>query len=112
MAKKSMISEATDAVKSVAGAALGAAAVAVTGVVVARVAGAITDSGQQLEKSAPQIQKLAEDTVTKPLLPTRQKRVAAKPSAASAKKRVAAKKAVKKKLLRKATSKKSARKKR
>src|SRR5881628_2907121 len=70
MAKKSMISEATDAVKSVAGAALGAAAVAVTGVVVARVAGAITDSGQQLEKSAPQIQKLAEDTVTKPQLPS------------------------------------------
>jgi hypothetical protein len=111
MAKKSMISEATDAVKSVAGAALGAAAVAATGLVVARVAGAITESGQQLEKSAPQIQKLAEDTVTKPLLPTRQKRAAAKRSAASAKKRVAAKKAVKKPV-KKVASKKAARKKR
>ncbi len=40
MPKKSRLSEVTDAVKTVAGAALGAAAVAATGVVVTKVAGA------------------------------------------------------------------------
>jgi hypothetical protein len=78
MAKKSMMGEAADAVKSVAGAALGAAAVAATGVVVARVAGAIRDGGKQLEDSSPQIQKLAGDTVSKPILPKKPKRAAAK----------------------------------
>ena len=47
MPKKSRLSEATDAMKAVAGAALGAAAVAATGVVVTRVAGAIRKGGQR-----------------------------------------------------------------
>jgi hypothetical protein len=95
MAKKSMMKEATDAVRSVAGAALGAAAVAATGVVVTRVAGAIRSRGKQLEDASPQIQRLAGDTVSKPLLPTRRKRAAAKRTASKAKKKVAAKKAAK-----------------
>jgi hypothetical protein len=93
MAKKSMMREATDAVKSVAGAALGAAAIAATGVVVTRVAGAIRKSGKKLEDSTPQIQKLAGDTVSKPLLPSRGKQAAVKRTATKAKKKVAAKKA-------------------
>ena len=97
MAKKSMMREATDAVKSVAGAALGAAAIVATGVVVTRVAGAIRTSGKQLEASTPRIQKLAADTVSKPLLPTRKKRAAAKRTATKAKKKVAAKKTARRK---------------
>jgi hypothetical protein len=96
MAKKSMMREATDAVKSVAGAALGAAAVAATGVVVTRVAGAIRNRGKALEEATPELQKLAGDTVSKPLLPRRQKRSAATRKAKSAKKKVAVKKAAKK----------------
>lgn len=96
MAKKSMISGAADAVKSVAGAALGAAAVVATGVVVTRVAGAIRKGGKQLENSTPKIQKLAGATVSKPLLPTRRKKAAAKRTETKAKKKVAAKKAAKK----------------
>jgi phage tail tape-measure protein len=96
VAKKSMISEAADAAKSVAGAALGAAAVAATGVVVKRVAGAIRNSGKQLDDVTPGLQKLAGDTVSKPLLPTKQKRAAAKRTAKVAKKK-SAKKSVKKK---------------
>ena len=46
MAKKTRLSEAADAVKTVAGAALGAAAVAATGVIVTKVAGAIRKSGE------------------------------------------------------------------
>jgi hypothetical protein len=91
MAKKSIIKEATDAVKSVAGAALGAAAVAATGVVVSRVAGAIRERGKQLDNSTPQMQKIAEETVMKPLLPTPRKRAAPKRAGSNAKKRVAKK---------------------
>lgn len=96
MAKKSVIREATDAVKSVAGAALGAAAVAATGVVVSRVAGAIRQRGKQLEDSTPEIQKLAETTVMKPLLPTPRKRAAAKRASPKPKQKPPAKKAMKK----------------
>ena len=77
MAKKSKLTQATDAVKSVAGAALGAAAIAATGVVVTRVAGAIRRSGKQLEQSTPELQQMAARTVSKPLLPKRQQRAAA-----------------------------------
>ncbi len=91
MAKKSIIKEATDALKSVAGAALGAAAVAATGVVVSRVAGAIRERGKQLDDSTPLIQKLAEETVMKPLLPASRKRAAAKRGTPRAKKRLAKK---------------------
>jgi hypothetical protein len=96
MAKKTMMQEATDAVKSVAGAALGAAAIAATGVVVKRVAGAIRERGKQLDDSTPEIQKLAGQTVMKPLLPTPKKRATAKRKGPKAKKRVAAKKPVRK----------------
>jgi|SRR3954470_4627355 hypothetical protein len=96
MAKKSLVKEAADAVKGVAGAALGAAAIAATGVVVSRVAGAIRKRGKDLEDATPQLQKLAAETVSKPLLPRARQRVAAKKSATSAPRKVAAKKAAKK----------------
>jgi hypothetical protein len=96
MAKNSMMSEALDAAKSVGGAALGAAAVAATGVVVTSVASAIRQRGGDLEEAAPQLQKLAGDTVSKPLLPKKQKRAAATRRAKTAKKKVAAKKVAKK----------------
>ena len=95
MPKKSRLSEATDAVKTVAGAALGAAAVAATGVVVTKVAGAIRRGGQQLEDSTPELQRLAGNTVSKPLLPKKQKRAATR-KARSAQTTVAARKASKK----------------
>ena len=63
----------------------------------ARVAGAIRDGGKELEGSGPQIQKLAGDTVSKPILPKKQKRAAAKRKVKTAKKKVAARKAAKKK---------------
>ena len=93
MAKKGIIREATDAVKSVAGAALGAAAIAATGVVVTSVAGAIRQRGKDLEETGPELQRLAGDTVTRPLLPKPQKRAAAKRKAKSSKKRMVARKA-------------------
>lgn len=93
MPKTSRLSEATDAVKTVAGAALGAAAVAATGVIVTKVAGAIRQTGQQLDEATPEIQKLAGNTVTKPFLPKRQKRAAATRKARSAKRAVAARRA-------------------
>ena len=93
MAKKSIVREATDAVKSVAGAALGAAAVAATGVVVTSVAGAIRKRGRDLEEAAPQLQRLAGTTVTRKLAPKPQKRAAATRKAKSARKKIAAKKA-------------------
>lgn len=106
MAKKGVVQEALEGAKSVAGSALAAAASAATDVVLSRVAGAISDGGKKLEGSAPQIQKVAADTVSKPLLPARQKRAAAKRSAVKAKKKVAKKKAVKKKTAKKAVRKK------
>jgi hypothetical protein len=96
MAKKTRLSEAADAVKTVAGAALGAAAVAATGVIVTKVAGAIRKSGEQLEDATPEIQRFAANTVSKPLLPRRQQRAAATRKSRSAKKAIAARKAAKK----------------
>jgi hypothetical protein len=96
MANKTKWDEATDAVKTVAGAALGAAAVAATGVVMTKVAGAIRKSGEQLEQATPDIQRLAANAVQKPLLPKRQKRAGATRKARSAKRKIAATKAVKK----------------
>ena len=96
MLKKSRLSEAADAVRTVAGAALGAAAVAATGVVVTKVAGAIRSGGKQLEDSTPALQRLAGNTVSKPLLPKKQKRVVVICKARTAKKAITAKKATKK----------------
>ena len=96
MLKKSRLSEAADAVRTVAGAALGAAAVAATGVVVTKVAGAIRSGGKQLEDSTPALQRLAGNTVSKPLLPKKQKRAAATRKARAAKKAIGGRKAAKK----------------
>ena len=96
MPKKSRLSEAADAMKTVAGAALGAAAVAATGVVVTKVAGAIRSGGKQLEDSTPELQRLAGNTVSNPLLPKKQKRAAATRKARSSKRTIAARKASRK----------------
>ena len=104
MAKKSMMSEAADAVKSIAGAALGAAAVAATGVVVDRMAGAMTRSGQKLEQAAPSLEKAAAQKLASPILPKPQKRAAAKKTATSAKKKRTT--SAKKKIAAKRTAKK------
>ena|SRR5689334_5302126 len=70
---KTKLSKAADAAKSVASQALGAAAVAATGVVIAKVAGALRKGGQELEESSPRLQRLASDTVAQPLAPDRRK---------------------------------------
>jgi hypothetical protein len=93
MAKKSRLA---DAVKTVAGAALGAAAVAATGVVVTRVAGALRQGGRELEESTPELQRLAAKTVTKPLLPKRKQRATARRKATSARRSISARKAASK----------------
>jgi hypothetical protein len=95
MAKKSMMGEAADSVKSIAGAALGAAAVAATGVIVTRVAGAIRSRGKDLEQATPKLQRLAGDAVSKPLAP-KAKRGAATRKTKTVRKKVVAKKKVKK----------------
>lgn len=77
MVKGQKFKEATQAVKAVAGAALGAAAVAATGVIATQVAGAIRKGGKQLEEATPEIQRMAGNAVSKPLMPRRQKRAAA-----------------------------------
>ena len=95
MAKKSILTEVVDAAKSVAGAALGAAASAGTEVVVENAASAMTKGGQKLRAAGPRIKRTAGNTVSKPILPEKQKRAAAKPRAKKAKKG-AARKAAKK----------------
>ncbi|MEA2982611.1 MAG: hypothetical protein QOF09_4434 [Alphaproteobacteria bacterium] len=95
MPKRNSLSEAADAVKTIAGAALGAAAVAATGVVETKIAGAIRKGGQRLEESTPELQRLAGNTVSKPLQPTKQKRSAATRKAKSAKRSVGARRASK-----------------
>jgi hypothetical protein len=70
MAKKSTISKAADAVKTVAGTALGAAAAAVTQVVVESVVDAVTKGGAKLDAAGPELQKTAADAVSKPILPS------------------------------------------
>ena len=92
MARKTKFTEVKNAVKTAAGAALGAAAVAATGVVAAQVAGAIRKGGEKLEDATPDLQRLAGRAVSKPLLPTRQRRAAATRKARSAKRRIAASK--------------------
>src|ERR1051325_4985748 len=89
MARKTKFTEVKNAVKTATGAALGAAAVAATGVVAAQVAGAIRKSGKKLEDATPDLQRLAGRAVSKPLLPSRQRRPAATRKARPAKKRTA-----------------------
>src|SRR5258705_1529104 len=57
MAKKSIGSDAADAVKTVAGAALGAAAAAATGVILHSVAGAFGSGEKKLEQATPSVQQ-------------------------------------------------------
>ena len=104
MAKKSVMGEAADSVKSIAGAALGAAAIAATGVIVTRVAGAIRSRGKDLEQATPKLQRLAGDAAVAPLL-SKPKRRAAKRKATSARKKVAARKTAKKVAKKKAAGK-------
>jgi hypothetical protein len=66
MAKKSTMSKAADAVKTVAGTALGAAAAAAA---VKTVADAVQEGGAKLDKGGPTIQKSAANAVPKPILP-------------------------------------------
>jgi hypothetical protein len=96
MAKKSVLTEAVDAIKSVAGAALGAAAAAGTGVVVENTAGALSKSGEKLGGAAPQLKRAASTIVSKPILPQKQKRSAANRKAKTANQKVAATRAAKK----------------
>jgi hypothetical protein len=77
---KSKFGEAADAARTIAGAALGAAAIAATGVVVSRVAGAIQQGGKQLAEATPTLQNIAAQAVAKPLLPKRSKRTAKRKS--------------------------------
>jgi hypothetical protein len=97
MAKKSLMGEAADAVKSVAGAAIGAAAVAATGVVLGRVAGALGQGEKKLDQATPAAQKAMGDMVSKPILPAPKKRAAAKRKSTIAKKKATAKRAAVKK---------------
>ena len=69
MAKKSTIGEAADAVKTVAGKALGAAAAAATGAVLDSVAEAISKGGAELTKAGPSLQRSAAKAVSEPMIP-------------------------------------------
>ena len=102
MAKKSVLTEVLDATRSVAGAALGAAAGAGAEVVVDNAATAMAKGGQRLGAAAPRIKRAAADTVSKPILPRKQKRSATrrKAKAVKAKRKIAAKKGSKKRTTR------------
>jgi hypothetical protein len=99
MAKKSTMREAADAVKSVAGSALGAAAIAATGVVLQGLAGALGKGEEKVHEATPAAQKAMGELVSKPMLPAREKkRAAPKRRTKTAKKKTVPKKpAVKKK---------------
>jgi hypothetical protein len=95
MAKKSTMSKAADAVKTVAADALGAAAGAAAGAVVKKVVEAVQEGGAKLDKAAPALQKTAAAAVSKPILPTPKRSARAKAKAPARKpkrKPVAAKK--------------------
>jgi len=65
--KKSTIGEAADAVKTVAGKALGAAAAAATGAVLESVTEALSKGGAELTKAGPSLQKSAAEAVSEPI---------------------------------------------
>ena len=94
MAKKSTMSKAADAVKTLAGNALGAAAGAAAGAVVKTVVEAVQGGSAKLDEAAPSLQKSAAAAVSKPILPTRKRKSARAKAKAPARKRkpVAAKK--------------------
>ena len=100
MAKKSVLTEVVDATRSVAGAALGAAASAGAEVIVENAASAMSKGGQRLGAAAPRIKRAAANTVSKPILPRKQKRSAARRKAKAAKRKVAVRKGAKKRTTR------------
>src|SRR5712671_3318787 len=98
MAKKSIGSDAADAVKTVAGAALGAAAAAATGVILHSVAGAFGSGEKKLEQATPSVQnQVGAKVASKIAAPKRPgkkatgKKKAARKAKAAVKKRPAAK---------------------
>ena len=92
MAKKSVLTEVVEATRTIAGAALGAAAGAGAEVVVENAASAMSKGGRRLGAAAPRIKRAAANTVSKPLLPRKQKRSAAPRKAKAAKRKVAVRK--------------------
>ena len=100
MAKKSVLTEVVDATRSVAGAALGAAAGAGAEVVVENAASAMSKGGQRLGAAAPRIKRAAANTVSKPILPRKQQRSAARRKAKAVKGKVTARKGAKKRTTR------------
>jgi len=68
VAKRSRLTEVVDATRSVAGAALGAAAGAGAEVVVENAASAMSKGARSLGAAAPRIKRAAANTVSKPLL--------------------------------------------
>jgi len=94
--KRRMLTEFVDATRSVAGAALGAAAGAGAEVVVENAASAMSKGGQRLGAAAPRIKRAAAETVSKPILPRKQKRSAARRKTKAVKRKMAAKKGSKK----------------
>ena len=88
MAKKSVPTEVVEATRTIAGAALGAAAGAGAEVVVENAATAMSKGGQRLGAAAPRIKRAAADTVSKPVLPRKRKRSAARRKAKAVKKRL------------------------
>ena len=100
MAKRSKLTEVVDATRSVAGAALGAAARAGAQVVVENAASAMSKGGQRLGPAAPRIKRAAANTVSKPAVPRKQKRSAARRKAKAVKRKVAVRKGAKKRTTR------------
>ena len=94
--KRRMLTEFVDATRSVAGAALGAAAGAGAEVVVENAASAMSKGGQRLGTAAPRIKRAAADTVSKPILPRKQQRSASRRKSKALKRKVAVKKGAKK----------------
>ena len=100
MAKKSVLTEVVDATRSVAGAALGAAARAGAQVVVENAASAMSKGSQRLGAAAPRIKRAAANRVSKPALPRKQKRSAVRRKAKAVKRKVAVRKGAKKRATR------------
>jgi hypothetical protein len=73
-----------NAARAVAGAALGAAAIAATGVLAKKVADAIREGGEQVGQATPHLQRMATRTVSQ-RVPRRRKRAAAAPQPQSPK---------------------------
>ena len=100
MAKKSVLTNVLDATRSVAGAALGAAARAGAEVVVENAATAMAKGGQKLGAAAPRIKRAAADTASKPILPRKQKRSSARRKSKAVKRKAPVKRGATKRTIR------------